>query len=266
MLIKLDNRETDLKTCCDQTLLNGNYSDDIEIQSEVLPLGDAIICENDGTEKIIIERKCLNDLAASIEDGRYAEQGFRLNQCSMHNHNIFYLIEGDFKHYNPRFGRKDKRTLISSMVSISYFKGFSIHKTNSVQESAEWIIQFADKLRRDKGLSFYTGGAETMTNNYSSVSKRVKKDNITVDNIGEIMLSQIPGVSNAAAIAVMNDFKSVKNLIVELENNQHALSKIVTTTKNGKERKLNKTCTSNIYNFLVANAVNCIPVNTTHMV
>jgi hypothetical protein len=80
------------------------------------------------------------------------------------------------------------------------------------------------------------------------------------------MLAQIPGVSNAAAIAVMNDFKSVKNLIVELENNQHALSKIVTTTKNGKERKLNKTCTSNIYNFLVANAVNCIPVNTTHMV
>jgi ERCC4-type nuclease len=153
------------------------------------------------------------------------------------------------------------------MVSMSYFKGFSLHKTNSTQESAEWILQFADKLRREKikgnDKSFYTGGAEGVTSNYSAVvSKRIKKDNITIENIGEIMLAQIPGVSNASAVVVMNEFKSIKNLIEKLESNQHALANLKTTTKSGKERKLNKTCTSNIYNFLVASATDCVPVNT----
>ena len=60
----------------------------------------------------------------------------------------------------------------------------------------------------------------------------------------------------------MKEFKSIKNLIENLECNQHALANITTTIKNGKERKLNKTCTSNIYNFLVANATDCVPVDT----
>ena len=267
MLIKLDYRETDLKIACIQALLQGNYGDTITLKDENLPIGDIIIYDDDGTERTIIERKCLNDLAASIGDGRYEEQGFRLNQCSLHNHNIYYLIEGDLKYYNPSVGRKDKKILLSSMVSMSYFKGFSLHKTNSTQESAEWIVQFANKLRREKikgnDKSFYTGGAEGVTSNYSAVvSKRIKKDNITIENIGEIMLAQIPGVSNASAVVVMNEFKSIKNLIEKLESNQHALANLKTTTKSGKERKLNKTCTSNIYNFLVANATDCVPVNT----
>jgi len=267
MLIKLDYRETDLKIACVQALLQGKYAETITLSDENLPIGDIIIYDDDGTEKVIIERKSLNDLAASIGDGRYDEQGFRLNQCSLHNHSIYYLVEGDLKYYKPNVGRKDKKTLLSSMISMSYFKGFSLHKTNSTQESAEWIVQFADKLRREKGKgndkSFYAGGSEGSTANYSAViGKRVKKDNITTDNIGEIMLSQIPGVSNTSAIAVMNEFKSIKSLIETLENDQHALAGLTTTTKNGKERKLNKTCTSNIYNFLVANATHCVPVDT----
>ena len=131
MLIKLDYRESDLKIACVQALIQGNYGDTITLKDENLPVGDAIIYDDEGSEKIIIERKCLNDLAASIGDGRYDEQGFRLNQCNLHNHSIYYLIEGDLKYYNPRVGRKDKKTLISSMVSMSYFKGFSLHKTTS---------------------------------------------------------------------------------------------------------------------------------------
>ena len=41
---------------------------------------------------------------------------------------------------------------------------------------------------------------------YSSVVKKVKKDNITADNIGEIMLCQIPGISSTTAGAIMTHF------------------------------------------------------------
>lgn len=40
----------------------------------------------------IIERKTADDLAASIMDGRYEEQKFRLKNCGINN--VIYLIEG----------------------------------------------------------------------------------------------------------------------------------------------------------------------------
>lgn len=40
----------------------------------------------------IIERKTADDLAASIMDGRYEEQKFRLKNCGINN--VIYLVEG----------------------------------------------------------------------------------------------------------------------------------------------------------------------------
>lgn len=40
----------------------------------------------------ICERKTADDLAASIIDGRYDEQKFRLKNCDINN--VIYLIEG----------------------------------------------------------------------------------------------------------------------------------------------------------------------------
>ena len=85
MLIKIDYRETDLFNECEKILISASASalseyKNIKILSCSIPLGDIIICNDDHEqpeEKIIIERKTLNDLAASIRDGRYTEQGFR---------------------------------------------------------------------------------------------------------------------------------------------------------------------------------------------
>ena len=48
---------------------------------------------------------------------------------------------------------------------------------------------------------------------YISVVKKVKKDNITVNNIDEIMLCQIPGISTVISKALIEKFGSIKNLI-----------------------------------------------------
>jgi len=286
MLIKIDYRESDLHMLCVNLVTINKYTTPIKIVSENIPLGDIIICNDDGTEKIMIERKSLSDLASSICDGRYKEQSFRLNQCGIHNHNIYYMIEGQMKYYKS-FSRIDKRALLSSMVSISYFKGFSIHKTNDMQESAEWILQFADKLGRELGEKpFYSNvvekkeehdeeesaaepseaepnanevavaeplytigvkGAEPLL--YSLNMKRVKKNNITPENIGEIMLSQIPNVSVPTAISIMKQYKTISSLITSLQNDEHCLDNI--KNDSGKERKINKTAISSIRKYLL---------------
>lgn len=260
MLIKIDYREIKLIQ-----YLTGLIKDDekIKMVSENLPLGDIIICDDLGKEKAIIERKSLADLAASIRDGRYKEQGYRLNQCELHNHQIYYLIEGDLRYYKPFKGLPDKKALLSAMTSITYFKGFSLYRSLSLEESAEWLLQFALKLEKEgKGAKpFYiTNGAETTssadasrdTDSYAEViSKRIKKDNITPENIGEIMLAQIPNVSSASAAAIMKKFSTFAALMTALQADSNSLNDITTSNKNGQLKKLTKPCVNAVYDFLV---------------
>ena len=84
-----------------------------------------------------------------------------------------------------------------------------------------------------------------------AVSNRVKKTNITIDNIGAIMLAQIPSVSTASAQVIMEKYKNIDDLITALHADSNALQNLTTTTKSGKKRKLTKTCTSNVYNYLL---------------
>ena len=284
MLIKIDYREMKLIQ-----YLTGLIKEDdkIKMVSENLPIGDIILCDDLGQEKAIIERKSLADLAASIRDGRYKEQGFRLNQCNLHNHQIYYLIEGDLRHYKPFKGSPDKKSLLSAMTSMSYFKGFSLYRTMNLEESAEWLLQFAVKLEKEKSRPFYLADAcetekgasasscETEQGisavgtsasvaepkyasvNYADVvpNKRIKKDNITPDNIGEIMLVQIPSVSSTAAIAIMQKFRTFSALMNALQTDSNCLNTITTTNKNGQIRKLTKPCIQAIFDYLVKSPV-----------
>jgi ERCC4-type nuclease len=250
MLIKIDYRESDLIEKINALPKKENIS----IQSENLPLGDIIICADDGTEKVMIERKTLKDLAASIRDGRYKEQGFRLNACDVPNHNIFYLLEGNLQTYRPfHLGASavDKYALLSSMVSITYYKGFSLYRANSLDESAEWLLQFAYKIGKEGGQAFYDKALTCNDDTYSTILKRTKKNNITPANIGEIMLSQIPNVSNVVAIAIMDKYKTLKALIEALSVDRKALDDVKTVNKVGQARKINKTSIENIYTYLL---------------
>ena len=85
---------------------------------------------------------------------------------------------------------------------------------------------------------------------YSEVMKMAKKSNITRENIGEIMLAQIPGVSIAVAQLVMAEFKTVKNLINVLESNDKCLDNFKIECKGGL-RKINKTAIKNLKDFLI---------------
>ena len=274
MLIKIDYREIKLIQLL-SVLLTGEEK--IKMVSENLPLGDIILCDDAGQEKAIIERKNLADLAASIRDGRYKEQGFRLNQCSLHNHQIYYLVEGDLRYYRPFKGLPDKKALLSAMVTISYFKGFSLHRTNTLEETAEWLLNFANKLEKESGsLPFYkstsaNGVASAVeasvceataaeiaphTDTYAEViGKRVKKDNITPENIGEIMLMQIPNVSCASAMAIMKKFSTLASLITALQTDTVCLNDITIVNKAGQAKKLTKPCINAIYDFLVKRAI-----------
>ena len=298
MSIKIDVREHELiKTCKYYLEISPAYKD-IKFTTEALPIGDIIISGNsDYTGKdtdnnsVIIERKSLRDLSASIKDGRYEEQSYRLNGSPYHNHNIIYLIEGDMNRINVFKDKLDKTTLYSAMVSLNYFKGFSVMRSLSIDETAIIICNMAYKLRKgrlENKMAHYSNHKEKeekqeqekqeqekqeqekqeqskekqekqeqetdlekdLEKDYCFVVKKVKKDNITPNNIGEILLSQIPGISSISAIAIMAKFKTLPNLIVQLKENESCLQNITYINSKNQTRKINKTIVTNIIKFL----------------
>jgi len=269
MIIKIDCREAELIQSCKYILEISPLYKNITIVVENLPIGDIILSENE-IDRVVIERKSLRDLAASIKDGRYEEQSYRLIGLPMHNHNIIYLIEGDMNKFNVFKDRMEKLTLYSAMVSLGLYKGFSLMRSSSMEESALLICNMAYKISKNDldGKTFYyknqtmesqeqtTETQEQTAENYCTVVKKVKKDNITQDNIGEIMLSQIPGVSSTIAMTIMSHFKNMANLVLKIKEDQTCLTNFSYTNSKGQVRKINKTALSNIVKYLHTNSVN----------
>jgi ERCC4-type nuclease len=234
-------------------ILNADKKYEIEVKQ--LEIGDYIIYdEKNDITLVIIERKSLADLESSIKDGRYKEQSFRLAGNELPNHNIYYLIEGNIATYKKKVFIS---TLYSSLISMSYFKGFSILNSLNENGSAEIINNFVKKLLKENNNECYyknnTGITEqndttSTQENYINVVKTEKKSNITRENIHMIMLMQVPDVSVKSATAIINKFITIKDLVLALESDEDCLNSLVI---DGSNRKISKKIIQNIKDNLL---------------
>ena len=65
------------------------------------------------------------------------------------------------------------------------------------------------------------------------------------------MLCQIPGISSVTALAIINKFNSISNLIKEIEKNNDCLKDVTYVNSKLQTKKINKTCILNIEKFLL---------------
>jgi ERCC4-type nuclease len=100
------------------------------------------------------------------------------------------------------------------------------------------------------GATEPVSSTEPTSSNYCTVVKKVKKDNVTPENIGEIILCQIPGISSVTAMAIMKEYKTFPFLIEELQRNPQCIENLTIET-NGKTRKINKSSLENIRKYLL---------------
>ena len=276
MKIIIDEREKQLYETCYSILLGKSTASHIILSKEVLPLGDILLRTDDDKDVLLIERKTFSDLFASIKDGRYEEQSYRLLHSSqIMPHSIIYLIEGVLSQLHTPL---EKKVLYSTMTSLNYFKGFSVHRSSAVRERAVWLLQMGEKIEKnfqknklpyyltDPFLNHFRSKQRDSSNNdieiteenqiqtssadYCRVVKKVKKDNINTENFGQIILCQIPGISSTTALAIMKNYSTFPDFIQKLQENPNCLDDVVYET-NGKTRKISKSCIANIKNFLL---------------
>ena len=238
MNIILDCREKDLIHLFD--VKERIYS------SASLPLGDILIRNKQNEDVLLFERKTLNDLLCSIQDGRYEEQSFRLQQSALPNDRIYYIIEGNIEKYKGRDNTKSlysNSTIYSCIYSLSHLKGFRVLLSNSLSETAELVYKFATKLDSEK--------EENGTKSYLDSVKIAKKSNLTPELVNILMLAQIPGVSKQSAQLILTKHITISSLIESLRENQDCLAELSHQTTNDKTRKLNKTCITNLKKYLL---------------
>jgi ERCC4-type nuclease len=264
MKVIVDERETALYELC---INHENYTkDNFLLEKRVLQLGDILFMSDDeSVTYLCIERKSFQDLFASIKDGRYTEQSYRLSNCYPNPHNVVYLLEGMLSTV------KDKKTVISCIASLNYFKGFSVHRTVSMAETALYVLCMADKMSREfkKGnsqqafmqasmqqasmqqasgqqVSAEQPGVEVQSTDYCNVVKVSKKANITKENIGQLILMQIPGISSTIAIELMRPFNSFIDFVDHIRTNPEYLSTVTV-----KQRKIGSNIVKGIQEFIL---------------
>lgn len=222
-IVTIDSRETDLI----QQFKNINYEN---FEAKQIPLGDILF------GNIIIERKTWNDLASSIIDKRYVEQGKRLMEAKEQGYCIYYIIEGNLDLYKP-YGIK-KETLISCVFSLTYEKNIFVILTKNINETMNFIIQFRNKYIRleQKDLP-------------KTIIQKKKNSQITLENISECMLCQIPNISLVTSKILLEHFGNLQTIYEKLKINE-TLFEDFTYTKDGKSKKLNKRVIEHLNQYL----------------
>lgn len=246
MVVKIDYRESKLISTLESTphtvenLLLGDVSIHLDTQPGNEP-------EPDAEPAMILERKTVPDMLASIKDGRYLEQKARLDASPVPNHNIVFVIEG------PRAGVPH---LHAAVFSLLYYSGFGVIFTTSVSDTARIVSAFDRKLNKDPcKIPYYRDQHSTSTpktsTEYAAILKPEKKANVCRENAWIIMLQQLPFVSSTIAAALMNQFDTVPAMLDILREDPAALDGFKMTGTDGKSRKLSSRAIATIRDLLV---------------
>lgn len=206
--IILDIREPKLNTIL-TSLTN------IPITTEALDVADIQIHTmiNDKEFRIYLERKTLSDFIASIKDGRYKEQKFRLKSASPSQY-VAYILEevpNVPQLINTHISGLPSSGIISAILHTCFRDGFHVFFSSSLNETAQWIIEIATRLNNypEKFIS-----NDEYISHVKGKTKKVHQIDIPMCQI--MMLMQIPGISSKLSKLLIEKFGTVNGMIKEL--------------------------------------------------
>ena len=196
----LDTRESELIT-----LLN-------DVTVKALEVGDAWVgVTEDGAMAeggIVIERKSIRDLEASILDGRYREQRGRiLAFCEENKTQPMYILEGS---WSSSTGRLQKSALMKFIQRLIFYYQIPVIQTASIHETAELLETMMEQWKEDPTRLKQTTERITMTHGIH-IQKKANAADPTQFAI--TCLAQCPGVSVKMAIAILAECKSLKGVM-----------------------------------------------------
>jgi len=180
MIIVIDDREHALISALD----NGNISHTVKR----LDLGDIHFATEQGIQ-YIIERKTLEDLNASIKDGRWREQKIRLSESGIP---FSILIESRSRITDNNLGALLNTIILDKMTVL---------RSHDVDDTASILKQFANKLNQP---------ARSLP-----IAVTKKRTNGT---IWQQQLMCVPGISLDLAMRISAEYPTIRDLVKSYED------------------------------------------------
>ena len=219
---------------------------------ENLDLGDYLFKLND-ENILIIERKTIEDLASSIKDGRYREQKARLLQHFKKNQ-IVYIIEGNLLKNNRSFhyNKVSKSTIYSSLINLGLRDGICMFHTANSIETIDLLENIYFKIKK-QGTTFLNK-TTTLEDTLIKSCQMNKSSNLTPNLVYQMQLCTIPGISKKYALAIMEAYPDLRQLIQSLilldSEKRIELVKNIKYQKGDKFRKIGKKVAENLDKFM----------------
>ena len=221
-----------------------------EYTVEQLQVGDFLIKLGDSTSHtLVVERKSVNDLYQSINDGRYKEQKARL-LANYPLSQIIYLIEGDL---SELYSSTHRKAVSGSIFNMQFRDKIRVVRTKDLNDTCEFILSLYSKATKNPQW-FITGESQPQSENdsvdYSSLIKVNKSGNMTPQVCQIVMLTHIPGVSHNFSRKILEHYHSLENLITALKSAETPEG-LLTSLQVTDKRKLGKVLAQRIYNYLI---------------
>jgi ERCC4-type nuclease len=220
MEIVIDHRETKLKQCLEDlnpTLVNLSYGD--------------VIFKYKAEEILVIERKTLKDLEASITDGRYRNQKKKLCESCPH-HKIYYIIEDwtGYAHTSPMIAGAVLNTMLRDNIKV--------FTTKSLEDTCSLLREIHARVLKNPGIYM------------EDVPATMKEDVIKVKNLTPYlaMLCQIPGVNVKTAEVIAAEYSTFSELYKALQEHGAKAFKDLMLSK----RKISATVIANVIEHTIS--------------
>ena len=129
----------------------------------------------------------------------------------------------------------------------------SENKIANVEANADSTISECDSAVVPSNvvpLTVVPSNAVPLPTDYCGVVKASKKANITKDNIGQMILMQIPGISSITAIEIMRPFTNFLEFIDKIREDKTYLNSVILEV-NEKKRKLGSNIVKSINELLL---------------
>jgi ERCC4-type nuclease len=157
---------------------------------------------------LLIERKSIRDLEASILDGRYREQrGRLLASCHENKTQPMYILEGSF---SSGTGRLTKKALMKFINRLIFHYNIAVMQTASISETAELIQTLAEQWKEDPTSLQRTTEVVKVTD---GIHVQKKANAMDPRQFAICCIAQCPGVSVKAAEQLIITFGSLPSVI-----------------------------------------------------
>jgi ERCC4-type nuclease len=167
-----------------------------------LDVGDAHLVDEDGAVVLMLERKTLPDLTASIKDGRFREQRCRATAAVGGDASrLAYVIEGAAPRWSdaePVHGL-DASAVRAALARLQAVHGCAVWFTRDARDTAGLLAHLRERL------GDYVADRAANARPYHECVQVAKSANRDPRCVAVLQLAQLPGVTAGSAARVLDE-------------------------------------------------------------